>query len=82
MDKPEIIYPCEWSYRIVGSSEEEIRDGVKAILKDKMYAIEVSNKSGKGTYISLRLVTEVANEAERVTIFEAIKGLDIVKMVL
>lgn len=82
MDKPDIIYPCEWPYRIVGTDEEKIREEIASLLKDKMYVLEVSNTSGKGTYISLRLVTEVASEAERVTLFESIKALDVVKMVL
>lgn len=82
MDKPEIIYPCDWSYRIVGTSEEEIRNGVVALLKEKLFSMELSNTSGKGTYVSLRLTTEVSSEAERIALFEAIKGLPVVKMVL
>lgn len=82
MEKPEIIYPCNWSYRIVGSSEEEIREALLSILKDKFYALELSNTSGKGTYVSMKLTAEVASEAERVTLFETIKALPFVKMVL
>lgn len=82
MDKPEIIYPCNWNYRIVGTNESQIRDAVVSLLKDKLFTIELSNTSGKGTYVSLKLTTEVDSEAERVALFEAIKGLSIVKMVL
>ncbi len=82
MEKADIIYPCEWPYQIIGTDEALIKEAVANILKDKKFTLVYSKKSGKGNYVSLKLKTEVSSEAHRVTIFEAIRTLDFVKMVL
>lgn len=82
MEKPDIIYPCDWSYRIIATDEQQICDTVASLLNGKVYTLDHSKTSGKGNYISFKLTTEVESEADRVTLYESIKGLEFVKMVL
>ncbi len=80
--KPEITYPCEWPYRIIGTSEVPIRNSVSSILGDKNYTLVASKKSSGGKYISFALSLIVDSEEERLEIFEELKMSNEIKMVL
>ena len=82
MDKPVIEYPCEWSFKIIGSDEEVIRKGVEECLPDSTYNVSKGNTSSSGKYATLNLETVVRNEGERNRIFEALKNIPTVKMIL
>lgn len=71
--KVKIDYPCSWSYRLIGVSEDTIIEAVQDILKEKDYTLEASNASKSGKYISMNLLTKVMNEQERLDIFHAFK---------
>ena len=66
-DRPEIEYPCEWTYKILGRAEGELRDAVGEIVKGD-YSLELSNHSKTGKYLSLELVLTVQTEEERLSI--------------
>jgi len=66
-DKPEIIYPCRWTYKILGRAEAELRDAVAEIVQNE-YSLEASNTSKNGKYLSLELVLTVYTDEERLSI--------------
>jgi len=81
-EKPEISYPAEWSYRIVCSSEEEVRAHVLAILGDLEHELSVGRASSGGKYVTLNLKVVVADEEHRLKIYEHLASHDAVRMVL
>ena len=81
-DKPMINYPCDWSYRIIGKNESELRDTVKSIADGRTYSLQPSNKSSGGKYISLNFKVCVKTEQERLSIFSQLKKNAAVKYVL
>ena len=82
MEKATILYPCPWSYRIIGTDQRAIEEAIAQLLPSERYTLEVSQKSAKSTYTSLRLSITVENEEERLSLFEKFKELPTVKMVL
>lgn len=63
-DVPEIDYPCEWRYKILGREEEELREAVDEVVEID-YTLTPSNRSKGGKYLSLELVLTVRTEEER-----------------
>jgi putative lipoic acid-binding regulatory protein len=82
MKRPKIDYPCEWEYRIITRSEEELRKLVAEILKAKQYALSFSNISKAGKYISFALKTNVITEEERNQIYVSLRSHSSVKSVI
>ena len=65
MNKPEIKYPCEWEYSVIGANEVAMRDAVAQVFWGKEYSVEFSKKSKAGKYVSLCVKTKVTDEEER-----------------
>ena len=82
MPEPKIDYPCEWSYRIVGSDEESIRGAVSQHLEGTDYTLALANTSRTGKYVSLNLAVVVEDEETRKSILEYLIGLSSVKIVV
>ncbi|MFT4649698.1 MAG: putative lipoic acid-binding regulatory protein [Planctomycetota bacterium] len=73
MDKPEIEYPCDWDYRLIGRSEEVLRAAASDIAPAN-HKIAQGQQSKQGSYISLSLTVYVAHEEQRLQIFDALKA--------
>lgn len=80
MDKKDIKYPRGWSFRVIGLNKEDMERDIKLIMAQRKYTLEESNKKGK--YLSLNLSITVGSEAERNSVFNALKNTDSVTMVL
>ena len=81
-EKPEISYPTEWSYKIVCSSEEEVRAHLLEILENVEHELSAGNASSSGKYVTLNLKLVVDHEAHRLRIYEQLTGHDAVRLVL
>ncbi len=79
--KPDIKYPCEWKYAIIGEDEKVISNIVSEIIK-KPYILELKNHSKKGKFISLHLVVNVDSEEQRNEYFKLLSTHKDIKMVL
>ena len=79
--RPQIKYPCEWSYRIIGDDIKKMVEAVEDAVKDLQYDLQASNISDKGNYFSISLKVFVENEVIRDIIYEKIKSHKNVKMV-
>jgi len=82
MKKPDIKYPCEWSYTVIGTDEDIIREAVCECLGDRGYSIFFSKKSEHGKYISLNIKTNVLNEDDRNKIYSVLCKCSSVKTIL
>ena len=80
--KLKITYPCHWTYKVIGSDEEKLREGIKNTVHLYEYKVEYSNQSRTGKYCSLNLVVKVPNEEIRLKIHQEFKNHCDVQMVL
>ena len=70
--KPEIDYPCTWSYRIIGADELRMRTAVREIVGQAEHELTLGLESAHGKYRSLQLELVVESEARRLEIFAAL----------
>jgi uncharacterized protein len=82
MEKQVVEYPCQWSFRIIGTDEALIRSAVEKYLKGATCQLTASNVSSSGKYVSINLETAVLNEEIRNRIYIDLKNMSCVKMVL
>ena len=80
--KPNIIYPCDWEYKVIGTDVDEMIKAIEFITEGMDYKISSSNVSTKGKYFSLNLKVFVTSEVIRDIIFAKLKDCEFVKMVL
>lgn len=80
--KPNIEYPCNWDYKIIGTDVDQMISVIEKTVEGMEYNISSSNVSSKGKYFSLNLKVFVTSEAIRNIIFEKLESSDYVKMVI
>ncbi|PAF47950.1 DUF493 domain-containing protein [Helicobacter sp. 12S02232-10] len=79
--KPEITYPCEWEYRIIGENEDKIKEAVFEIMP-RPYTLETKNKSSKGRFVSFHAKIITNTEEERNEIYTKLSAHPEIKMVI
>lgn len=82
MEKPKISYPCEWSYKVIGSESGIILEKITLILADYDFQIAKSKESKTGKYTSFNVKVSVRNEEKRNEVFGLLKNIPTVKFVL
>jgi hypothetical protein len=82
MEKPKINYPCVWYYKIIGYNRELITKLLPIICKKHDYTFGESHQSKTGKYISFNFSTRVKSEEERNKVFNILKNIPSVKIVL
>jgi len=82
MSEPEIQYPCEWGFRIIGTHEKLLRQLVADVVGGLEHSLEPSNTSATGKYVALNLRVEVRDETHRNEVHAALMADEAVKMVL
>ena len=81
-EKPEIIYPTNWSYKIIGLDTTAMENAACDILDGCEYKIAPSHKSSAGKYTSLNVSLEVESEDQRVETFKKFAAHTDIKMVI
>jgi len=81
-EKPEISYPTNWGFKIIGKDKEKLLACIKEIMGDKAHLCHPGNSSSKGTFHTYNASCEVESEEERNRIFKAFGDHDDVKMVI
>lgn len=81
-DQLEILYPCLWNYRIIGTDEEAIRRVVAALAGEQDYRLVRSNTSATGRYVALLLSLVVQDEAQRLGVFQTLRDEETIRYVL
>jgi len=77
-----IVYPTQWTYRIIGEDESDLREAAAQIVAPREHEIAFSKTSSGKRYISLTLEVEVEDEKARLSIFEQLKTNRSIKFVL
>ena len=79
---PDIVYPCQWEYLVIGSDQEELIEIIHAACAPAAPLITRSKRSSGGRYCSLKATLQVENERMRLEIFARISEHPAVKMVI
>jgi len=77
-----IVYPCQWSYRVIGRDKEGVREAVEAILCNREFLLYYSKGSTGGKFHSWNVDLVVRDEGERNDLFAQLKGHSAVTMVI
>ena len=81
-EKPQIEYPCEWGYKIIGTDKIKLEATVFDIVGTRAYKTKGGNTSSKGKFHSLSMSCRVESQGDRDAIFKAFQEHDDVKMVI
>ena len=80
--RPKITYPCVWGYTVIGKDKAEIKKAIETTLSGKKYTVNISKKSSKGNYCSLRIALEVQTDQERNEVYNRLCKFPQIKIVL
>jgi len=80
--KPEITYPCSWTYKVIGLDEASLRLAVAEVVGDCVHTLTAGNESAGGKYVSLALDAQVEDEAQRLEIFKRLAQHPAVRFVI
>jgi hypothetical protein len=80
--KPDINYPCNWDYKIIGTDLDQMIEAIELIVEGMDYKISSSNVSAQGNYFSLNLTVFVNSEIIRDIIFSKLVESKFIKFVL
>jgi hypothetical protein len=80
--KPDINYPCNWDYKIIGTDLDQMIEAIELIVEGMDYKISFSNVSAQGNYFSLNLTVFVNSEIIRDIIFSKLVESKFIKFVL
>jgi len=80
--KPNIEYPCEWGYKIIGIDKIKLEACISDVMRERDYTTRAGNSSSKGKFHSLNAKCIVSSQEERDGIFRAFQKHPDVKMVI
>jgi len=81
-NRPEIIYPCEWQYKVIGSDVDKVLSAIDEASHGLDYSVSPSNVSKNQKYFSINFRIEVPNEITRDIIYESLVKHEDIKVVL
>jgi len=82
LERPEIDYPCAWSYRVIGEDCSQVEEAIIAACSPLRVKISYSHSSSSGKYHSLNAELEVPTEEVRLQIYENLKSSPAIKVIL
>ncbi len=81
-NRPEISYPCEWTYTIIGSDPNLMRVAVGSVIQPGTFTVDESRISRTGKYMSLSVQLVVFSQEERDRYYGGLGRHKDIKMVL
>ena len=79
--KPEIEYPANWEYKIIGTDVDEMLVAVEESIQGLDYQVAPSNVSSNEKYFSLNIKLIVPSEIVRDIIFQKLSNHPAIKIV-
>jgi putative lipoic acid-binding regulatory protein len=80
--RPEIAYPCRWSYVVVGEGESELMAHIAHTVGDAEHQKATSRNSATGKYVSIEVTVLVRDEEHRLGLFRALGTHPAVRVVI
>ena len=81
-EKVKIDYPCRWIYKIIGVSQDRMRAAVAELMPDGDFIVTASRSSAGERYHCLNVDKPVINEADRLSLYEALRKHPAITIVL
>lgn len=81
-ERPEIAYPCSWTYRVICTDEVLLRVAIRTIVGAAEHTVANIGSSESGRYQRLELLVTVRDEQHRNEIFAALGRESVVRFVL
>ncbi len=81
-EKPQIEYPTQWGYKIIGRDKEKLKACIKEVMGDKEHLCSLGNTSRTGKFTTYNASCTVENEEERDRLFKCFQDHDDVEMVI
>jgi len=69
-EKPEINYPCQWSFTVIGRDKDKVEGAIKDILQDKEHSCKFSKSSKNGKFNSYSAKCQVDSQEQRDEIYK------------
>lgn len=79
-ERPDIEYPCNWEFRIIGADETGMREAIAGVVGNQNHEIQPGHT--KGNWSSLHLTMWVLDEEHRNTVYRMLLKHPLVKMIL
>jgi putative lipoic acid-binding regulatory protein len=80
--KPEIVYPCQWTYSVMGRDEEDLRLCIGEVIRGRKHQVSFARQSSGKKYTAMHVDVWVVDESDRDALFEAFRDHPKVKFVL
>ena len=80
--KPEIDYPCNWLYKVIGSDPDLVKKAITEIGGTNLTNMSYSHSSSSGKYHSFNAEIEVIDEQIRLAICQDFKNHPDIKFIL
>ncbi len=81
-EKPQIEYPTNWGFKIIGRDKDKLKACIKEVMGDKEYLCSLGNTSRTGKFTTYNASCVVENEEERDRLFKCFQDHDDVEMVI
>ena len=81
-DRPEIQYPTNWQYKVIGTNLDEMISAVEKAAGNLEYKITPSNISKNSKYFSVNFSVVVTSEAVRDMIYGKLTSNEHIKIVM
>ena len=81
-EKPDIEYPCRWTFKVFGTGEALLREAIAGIMPGGDYCLTLSRASRHKKYLSMNLELTVVSDLDRTSIYEALNGHSQILLVL
>jgi len=81
-NKPEIHYPTQWGFKIIGKDKEKLLQCIKEAMGEKTHLCKLGNSSKTGKFHTYNASCSVESENERNKIFSYFENHPKVHMVL
>jgi uncharacterized protein len=80
--KPDIEYPCVWTFKVFGTDEALLREAIAGIMPAAGYDLTLSRTSRHKKYLCMNLEITVVSDVDRTSIHEALSGHSQILLVL
>ncbi len=68
--KPQIDYPCRWSYKVIGRNREDLNRAIAEVMGTSEHAVVPSRSSSGGAYHCLNVTVTVESETVRLDLYQ------------